>query len=77
MGFRQFLLRGLDNVRTEWPLVCLAWNLKRMPYCARSKKSGQEYCDFDQNPPLFSPKRLISFHIMKCGLLADSSPTGC
>ena len=30
MGFRQFLLRGLDKVRGEWSLVCLAWNLKRM-----------------------------------------------
>ena len=30
MGFRQFLLRGVDNVRNEWTLVCLAWNFKRM-----------------------------------------------
>ncbi len=30
MGFRQFLLRGLEHVRSEWTLVCLAWNLKRM-----------------------------------------------
>ena len=30
MGFRQFMLRGLDKVRNEWTLVCLAWNLKRM-----------------------------------------------
>lgn len=30
MGFRQFLLRGLENVRNEWTLVCLAWNMKRM-----------------------------------------------
>jgi transposase len=30
MGFRQFLLRGLEHVRNEWTLVCLAWNLKRM-----------------------------------------------
>ena len=30
MGFRQFLLRGLDNVSNEWTRVCLAWNLKRM-----------------------------------------------
>ena len=30
MGFRQFLLRGLENVSNEWTLVCLAWNLKRM-----------------------------------------------
>ncbi len=30
LGFRQFSLRGLDQVRGEWSLVCLAWNLKRM-----------------------------------------------
>jgi transposase len=30
LGFRQFLLRGLDKVSGEWRLVCLAWNLKRM-----------------------------------------------
>jgi transposase len=30
LGFRQFLLRGLDNVRGEWSLVTMAWNLKRI-----------------------------------------------
>ena len=30
MGFRQFLLRGLDCVRAEWSLVTMAWNIKRM-----------------------------------------------
>jgi transposase len=30
MGFRQFLLRGIDQVRGEWSLVTLAWNVKRM-----------------------------------------------
>lgn len=30
MGFRQFLLRGLEKTGHEWTLVCLAWNLKRM-----------------------------------------------
>ncbi len=30
MGFRQFLLRGLENVQGEWNIVCMAWNLKRM-----------------------------------------------
>ena len=29
LGFRQFLLRGLDCVRGEWRLVTSAWNLKR------------------------------------------------
>jgi Transposase DDE domain len=30
LGFRQFMLRGLDNVRGEWSLVTMAWNMKRM-----------------------------------------------
>jgi hypothetical protein len=30
MGFRQFLLRGLQAVVGEWTLVCLAWNMKRL-----------------------------------------------
>jgi hypothetical protein len=30
MGFRQFLLRGLEKVKGEWTLACLAWNLKRL-----------------------------------------------
>lgn len=30
MGFRQFSLRGLSNVKGEWNLVCLAWNLRRL-----------------------------------------------
>jgi hypothetical protein len=30
LGFRQFLLRGLDGARGEWSLVTMAWNLKRM-----------------------------------------------
>lgn len=30
LGFRQFLLRGLANVKGEWSLVCIAYNLKRL-----------------------------------------------
>jgi len=30
LGFRQFLLRGLNKVRGEWSLVTMAWNMKRM-----------------------------------------------
>jgi transposase len=30
LGFRQFLLRGIENVRGEWNLVTMAWNMKRM-----------------------------------------------
>ena len=30
LGFRRFSLRGLDKVRGEWDLVCLALNIRRM-----------------------------------------------
>ena len=30
MGFRRFLLRGLEQVQSEWTLVCMSYNLKRL-----------------------------------------------
>ena len=30
MGYRQSLLRGLENVSGEWNLVTMSWNIKRM-----------------------------------------------
>jgi len=30
LGFRQFLLRRLECVHSEWSLVTMAWNIKRM-----------------------------------------------
>jgi hypothetical protein len=30
MGFRQFLLQGKDAAASEWHLISMAWNLKRM-----------------------------------------------
>lgn len=30
LGFRQFMLRGLEKVSGEWNLACLAYNLKRL-----------------------------------------------
>ena len=30
LGFRRFSVRGLDKVRGEWDLVCLALNIKRL-----------------------------------------------
>ena len=30
MGYRQCLLRGLNNVSGEWNLVSMSWNIKRM-----------------------------------------------
>jgi hypothetical protein len=30
MGFRRWTVRGLDNVRTQWALLCTAHNLKKL-----------------------------------------------
>ncbi len=30
IGFRQFMLRGLEKAKGEWNLVCIAYNLKRL-----------------------------------------------
>lgn len=30
MGFRRFMLRGLEKVALEWTLVCLSYNIKRL-----------------------------------------------
>ena len=30
LGFRRFLLRGIDGARGEWSIVTMAWNMKRM-----------------------------------------------
>ena len=30
MGFRRWTVRGLENVRTQWALICTACNLKKL-----------------------------------------------
>ncbi|MGA8832918.1 MAG: transposase [Desulfomonilaceae bacterium] len=35
MDFRQFLFRGLNAVKDEWDLVCIAFNLKRLYVLAK------------------------------------------
>ena len=30
MGFRQFLMRGLENIGIEWDLVTISYNISRM-----------------------------------------------
>jgi hypothetical protein len=34
-GFRQFLLRGLENVRGEWSLICTVHNLLKLAQAAK------------------------------------------
>ena len=39
-GFRPFLLRGTAKVSTEWTLVCLAYNLRRLHTLAAVLKTA-------------------------------------
>lgn len=39
MGFRQFLLRGLDKVRTEWLWACTAFNLRKLMRAASGMRA--------------------------------------
>ena len=40
MGFRGFLLRGIEKVRGEWELVCLTYNLKRLHNLVKEAKAA-------------------------------------
>lgn len=37
IGFQRFLYRGSENVRSEWNMVCAAFNLKKMAALMRGK----------------------------------------
>jgi transposase len=52
IGFRGFSLRGLDNVRTEWDLVTLTYNIKRL----FNLKSHAEEREAEQKIPQFGQK---------------------
>jgi|ERR1017187_2539549 transposase len=43
MGFRRWTVRGLDNVRTQWALLCTAHNLKKLyQRWATDRRVGEE-----------------------------------
>jgi len=39
MGFRQFLLRGLEKVQIEWDLVMLAYNFRRLYSLEKARRA--------------------------------------
>ena len=43
MGFRRWTVRGLDKVRTQWALLCTAYNLKKLyQHWAQSRRRKKE-----------------------------------
>jgi len=44
LGFRRFTVSGLDNVRTQWALLCTTYNLHKLfkHWCSGKNRSGHE-----------------------------------
>lgn len=65
LSFRQFHLRGLENVSGEWTLVTMAWNLKRLfNLKSATEKTEAVACvktpDTRRKPANRSPSRALS-----------------
>jgi len=48
MGFRRFNLRGHEKVRTEWLIMCIAYNIKKLHQLS-AKNPGGFYPDSEQS----------------------------
>ena len=56
MGFKRFLLRGLDKVDLEWGLLCFALNIKRM-----NKKDKEKLKEIAMAKAISITKNIINF----------------
>jgi hypothetical protein len=74
LGFRQFLLRGLDNVRGEWNLVTMAWNMKRM-FVLAAANHHLPPAAWTARQPASTSRPAISAHAAKIN--GKPTPTGC
>ena len=63
MGFKRFLLRGLDKVDLEWGLLCFALNIKRM-----NKKDIEKLKEESIAKAILKSKNIINFSHQKIQL---------
>ena len=71
MGFRRFSLRGLEQVRGEWSLVCMSYNLKRLfTLKIQREKSVQTAQNPENQPKNNSQNEILAafFHKLTEGL---------
>ncbi len=48
MGYRQFLVRGLEAVSAEWDLLCMCFNLKKMFIMLKDLQNGLTFMLFSR-----------------------------
>ncbi len=66
MGFKRFLLRGLDKVDLEWGLLCFALNIKRM-----NKKDIEKLKEIAMAKAISLSKNITEFLNQKIQLLSS------
>ena len=66
MGFKRFLLRGLDKVDLEWGLLCFALNIKRM-----NKKDIEKLKEIAMAKVVYLSKNITKFLKQKIQLLSS------
>ena len=66
MGFKRFLLRGLDKVDLEWGLLCFALNIKRM-----NKKDKEKLEEIVMAKAISVSKNITKFLKQKIQLLSS------
>ena len=66
MGFKRFLLRGLDKVDLEWGLLCFALNIKRM-----NKKDIEKLKEKAMTKAVSLSKNITEFLNQKIQLLSS------
>ncbi len=60
MGFKRFMLRGLDKVDLEWGLLCFALNIKKM-----KKKDIEKDNEIAKAKAVSLQDNIIHFYIQK------------
>lgn len=93
LGFRRFSMRGKEKAETEWGLVCLSYNLKKLFNLTKSRAPKCPAKTAKQHAPALSTRFRAPFTPLSCtihGLLVSLdkfsakhclreilSPTGC
>jgi hypothetical protein len=76
MGFRRWTVRGLDNVRAQWAMLCTAYNLRKLYQHWRTSRRPKKGNSWPQGVPTFL-SRLAAQSQPQLGLRALLAPLLC
>jgi len=70
LGFRRFSMRGKEKAKTEWGLVCLSYNLKKIFNLTRSRAPKRPTKAAKQHAPALSTCFWVPFNPISCTIRA-------